>query len=269
MKKLMIAATAAFCATVSFAELASANIVGYRTYTLTEDYTLMGLCFEDVAGGGMSLNAAVPFADGMTKGATSGEADNLQIMGDDGNYKLYFLSNGKYGKFNASYSEDYDGKWLVSAGAECNDKVHPGQAFWYVSRTAKTTPHTITVAGSVLQTNATDPKSCTDTYTLIGNPYACDVPLNGGVVTTGATSGATSGEADNIQVMGEDGNYKLYFLSNGKYGKFNASYSEEFDGKWLISAGAECNDKVPMGRAFWYVMRNAGTTVKLINPIAE
>ena len=28
MKKLMIAATAAFCATVSFAELASANVVG-------------------------------------------------------------------------------------------------------------------------------------------------------------------------------------------------------------------------------------------------
>ena len=269
MKKIMIAATAALWATVSFAELASANIVGYRTYTLSQEYTLIGLCFENVAGGGMALNDAVPVSEGMTKAATIGTADNLQVMGDDGNYTLYFLSNGQYGKNNASYNEALDGKWLQVAGAECTDTVNVGQALWYVSRTAKTTPHTITVAGSVLQTSATDPKTCTQTYTLIGNPYACDIPLNGGVITTGATSGATISDADNIQVMGEDGNYKLYFLSNGQYGKNNASYNEELKDKWLMTAGAACDDSIPMGRALWYVKRNDGTTVKLLNPLAE
>ena len=101
------------------------------------------------------------------------------------------------------------------------------------------------------------------------NPFAADVPLNGGVVTTSATKQATSATADNIQVMGEDGNYSLYFLSDGHYGKNNANYNAALDGKWLKTAGAECNDTIPAGRAIWYVSRGTGTTVQLINPVAE
>ena len=248
-------------------------IVGYKTYTLSDTYTLIGLCFQSVQGTAMDLNTALPYTEGMTKGATSSVSDSIQVMGNNGSYSVYFLSNGKYGKNNANYNEELDGKWLKTAGAACSDTVSVGQALWYVSQTAKTTPHTITVAGSVLQTSATDPKDLTLAYTLIGNPYACDVPINGGVVTTDAVKNATSSTADNIQVMGEDNQYKVYFLSNGQYGKNNASYNAELDGKWLKTAGAACTDSIPAGRAIWYVSRstseNPTPTVKLVNPLSE
>ena len=226
------------------------------------------MCFNDVNGNAMTINQAVPFADGMTKGLSGDTADMLQVMGDDGQYTNYFLSNGKYGKGGASYSEEFDGKWLKSAGAANTDTITTGQAFWYVSRGAATTPHTVTVAGAVL-TSTSNPKDCALTYNLLANPYACDVPINGGLVVTGTTKGLSGDTADMLQVMGSDGQYTNYFLSNGKYGKGGASYSEEFDGKWLKSAGSANTDSIPAGASFWYVSRSQSGTVQLINPIEE
>ena len=66
----------------------------------------------------------------------------------------------------------------------------------------------------------------------------------------------------------EDGKYTVYFLSNGQYGKATKpSYDEKFDGKWLQIAGTECNAAIPAGTSFWYLSRNAKTTVSLKNPI--
>ena len=219
----------------------------------------------------MTLNDIAPYSDGngMTKAFARANADNIQVMGEDGNYTTYFLSNGQYGKGGGSYDAAFDGKWLKDAGTECTDTVQPGQAFWYISQTAATTPHTITVAGQVLMTAETAAKTCSTTYTLLANPYAVAVPLNGGVVTTGATKAFARANADNIQVMGEDGNYTNYFLSNGQYGKGGGSYDEAFDGKWLKDAGVACTDTIPVGGAFWYVSQTQNNTVKLVNPLAE
>ena len=85
----------------------------------------------------------------------------------------------------------------------------------------------------------------------------------------GMTKGLSSSAADNIQVMGEDGNYTNYFLSNGQYGKGGASYNAALDGKWLTTACVECNDTIPVGGAFWYVSQTKSNTIKLVNPLAE
>ena len=270
MKKLMVAAAAALTATIGFS-VESSNIVGYKTFTLSTQYTLIGVCFDGVNTSGMTLNEIAPYTEGngMTKATSDSAADNIMVMGDDGNYTNYFLSNGKYGKGGSSYNAELDGKWLKAAGEACTDTVQPGQAFWYVSQTAATTPHNVTVAGQVLMTAETAAKACTTTYTLVGNPYAVAVPLNGGVVTTGATKATSDSAADNIMVMGEDGNYTNYFLSNGKYGKGGSSYNAELDGKWLKAAGEACNDTIPVGGAFWYVSQTGSNTVKLVNPLAE
>jgi len=258
-----------FAAQICF--LSTATTVGYKTFTLSSQYTLIGVCFDDVKGTGMTLNDIAPYTDGngMTKAFADANADNIQVMGTDGNYTTYFLSNGQYGKGGASYDAELDGKWLQKAGVACTDTVQPGQAFWYISQTAATTPHNITVAGQVLTTAETAAKTCSTTYTLIGNPYAVAVPLNGGVVTTGATKAFADANADNIQVMGTDGNYTTYFLSNGQYGKGGASYDAELDGKWLQKAGVACSDTIPVGGAFWYISQTSSNTVKLVNPLAE
>ena len=217
----------------------------------------------------MTLDTLAPYSEGMTKDLSDSAADNIQVMGEDGKYTIYFLSNGKSGKGGSVYNAELDGKWLKTAGVACTDTVRPGQAFWYVSRAAATTPHNITVAGQVLMTAETAAKTCSTSYTLMANPYAVAVPLNGGVVTTGATKALSDSDADNIQVMGEDGKYTIYFLSNGKSGKGGSVYNAELDGKWLKTAGVECADTIPVGGAFWYISQSSSNTVKLVNPLAE
>ena len=219
----------------------------------------------------MTLDDIAPYTDGngMTKAYLSADADNIQVMGEDGNYTNYFLSNGKSGKGGSTYNAALDGKWLRTAGVANTDTIKAGQAFWYVSKTAATTPQTITIAGQVLATSETPVKNCSETYTLLANPYACEVPLNGGIVVTGTTKAYLSADADNIQVMGEDGNYTNYFLSNGKSGKGGSTYNEALDGKWLKTAGVACSDTIPVGAAFWYVSRSGESSVKILNPLAE
>ena len=206
----------------------------------------------------------------MTKAYLIADADNIQVMGTDNKYTTYFLSNGKYGRGGNSYSADLDGKWLKTAGAANDDKITAGQAFWYVSRTAsKENPQVLTVAGSVLTTSAVDPKTCVDTYTLMSNPYACDVALNENIEVENATKAYLIADADNIQVMGADGKYTTYFLSNGKYGRGGNSYNPDLDGKWLKTAGAACTDAIPAGASFWYVSRSNNSKVQLKNPLSK
>ncbi|MBQ6340953.1 MAG: hypothetical protein IJI36_17600 [Kiritimatiellae bacterium] len=251
-------------------KLASIN-VGYKTYTLDKKFTLIGVCFQGVDGKAMTINEAFPMSEGMTKAITSTAADNIQVMGEDGQYTIYSLFNGQYGKVNnPSYKMELDGKWVRAAGQECTDTVSPGQAFWYVSKTAATTPHTITVAGQVLMTSSSSPKDFTGTYNLYANPYACEVPLNGGLSISGSIKAMTSTAADNIQVMGDNGQYTIYFLSNGQYGKVNnPSYKQELDGSWLRSAGQACDDKIPAGASFWYVSRSEEGNISIANPLVN
>ena len=55
MKKLMIAASAALCATVSFAELASANVVGYAKNDTVNGFTVVTPQFRNINDGNFSL----------------------------------------------------------------------------------------------------------------------------------------------------------------------------------------------------------------------
>ena len=247
-------------------------IVGYNTVTLNTEYTLVGLCFQKPDGTDMTLDEAIPYKEGMTKAMAIADADNLQVWNKSENkYDLYFLSNGQYGKStNPSYDAKYDGKWLQSAGAACNAKLPAGTAFWYKSKTAsKESPLSLTMAGAILQTATTTPQTVTVNYTLFSNPYAADAPINECLVTENATKAMAIADADNLQVWNKSENkYDLYFLSNGQYGKStNPSYDAKYDGKWHQSAGAECNASIPAGTSFWYLSRNANTTVSITNPV--
>ena len=72
----------------------------------------------------------------MTKGLAISDSDNIQVMNSAGGYDIYFLSNGKYGKGGASYSEALDGKWSVQGSGTATDATFPvGKGAWYLSRT--------------------------------------------------------------------------------------------------------------------------------------
>ena len=213
----------------------------------------------------MSIQAAIPYVDGMTQGASDATADNIQVMQDDGSYKVYYMSNGKVGK------KTYDtvGKWVCTDDktVATTDTIASGTAFWYVSQNGATTPYTITVAGQVLATSY-DTKDISQTYMLVASPYPVAIPLNDSVViTAGATQGASDATADNIQVMQDDGSYKVYYMSNGKVGK------KTYDtvGKWVCTDDktVATTDTFPVGKGAWFVSQNASATLKFVNPTAS
>jgi len=241
--------------------------VGYNTINISKEYTLLTVNFDDVTGTALDIQKAFPYTDGMTKGLNVSEGDNIQIMQSDGGYETYFLSNGRYGKGGASYDESLDGKWSApGSNAVAARGLASGTTFWYLARGGKTSPFTMTVAGSVSNSES-ETYTINKAYTLIGCPYPCDVAINGGIEVTGGTTGLNVSEADNIQIMNDAGGYDTYFLSNGHYGKGGASYDEALDGKWSApGSNAATTDKFPSGKGAFYLSRSKEGTVKFINP---
>ena len=260
MKKLMIAASAALCATVGFAELASANIVGYSTVELANQNTLVGINYLGVGGGAMALNDAVPYADGMVTGNSTTSADNIQVQNAEGGYNIYYISNGKNAKGAAI--NGLENKWANSGKyVPTTDTVSAGNVFWYIRNgwTAESAPLTITIAGEV-NTLATADTTVNLAFKLITNPYPADLPLNDGIpYVEGMTSGNSTTSADNIQIQNAEGGYDIYYMSNGKNAK-GATISG-LEGKWAASGKyvpASSNAVIPANKGAWYCRK--GTT---------
>ena len=185
-------------------------------------------------------------------------------MQDDGSYKIYYMSNGKVGK--ATY--DTAGKWVCTEDTTtaATDTIASGTAFWFVSKKGATTPYNITVAGQVLATTS-ETKDIDQTYMLVASPYPIALPFNDNVVIAeGATSGSASSVADSIQVMQDDGSYKIYYMSNGKAGK--ATFDTA--GKWVCTDDVTqaTTDTFPVGKGAWFVSKNASAKLKFVNPAA-
>ena len=214
----------------------------------------------------MAINEAIPYTVGMTTGSSASTADNIQIMQDDGTYKVYYLSNGKVGK--KTYAETV-GKWVDQDASTvvADATIQSGTAFWYVSPNATTTPYSISVAGKVLATTS-ETKDISQTYMLVASPYPLEIPLNDGVVIDeGATTGSSASTADNIQIMQDDGTYKVYYLSNGKVGK--KTYAETV-GKWVDqdASTVPATATFPVGKGAWFVSQKASARLKFVNPTA-
>ena len=264
MKKLMFAAAVAAGLVAIGDGIESSNIVGYNTVTINKEYTILGIPFTGTTGAAMSIQDAVPYCAGMTKGAGSSVADSIQIMDNEGNYTVYFMCNGKVGKGTV---DGGDGKWVKSGEFAISTATMPaGTPFWYVSKNYAT-PYTITVAGQVLSTDSSQ-TPLNVTYQLIANPYPCDLPLNNGVpYVEGMTKGAGSSVADSIQVMDNDGNYDVYFMCNGKVGKGTVDGG---DGKWVKSGeSVVTTDALPAGKGAWFVRKSASlVNITIANPNA-
>ena len=85
--------------------MASANIVGYNTVTINQEWTILAVNFSQVDGSNLSIQDAFPPQAGMTKGMSTSDADQIQVLKNDGGYKIYYLSNGIYKQMG---KEKYD-----------------------------------------------------------------------------------------------------------------------------------------------------------------
>ena len=231
----------------------------------------MACNFEGVDGNALPINTAFPYAEGMTKGNNIGTGDNLQVMKDDGDYDIYYMSNGKNAK--GTTVDGLEGKWAKMATyTPTTDTIAAGKAFWYISQghiaDAEKAPFTIQVAGQVMSQTAPS-RELAASYMIIGSPYPVDVPLNGGVVVTGATKGNNIGTGDNLQIMKADGDYDIYYMSNGKNAK--SQTVDGLEGKWAkMATYAPTTDTFPAGGAAWYIRQGTDpVSVQFVNPVAQ
>ena len=135
MKKLVTAACALAAGLALADGVESANIVGYQQVTLTEQFTILGVNFTAVNGSDISLQDAIPYATGMTKGNKVNEADQIQIQDGAGGYNTYFMSNGLNAKGNKTI-DGLEGKWTTAAGSESykpvTASIPAGAGAWFI-----------------------------------------------------------------------------------------------------------------------------------------
>ena len=255
MKKLAFcAAAAAMCGGLLAVE--SANIVGYNTITINKEYTLLTINFDAPDGTALTIQEAFPYCDGMTEAKVVGSADNIQVMNAEGGYDIYFMWNGASGK---SGTADPTNRGWAKAGTTSltTDTLAKGATMWYQSRGAKyddsTTYYNLTVAGAVSLAENYE-YTLDKEYTLVGNPFPVEIPLNSGVVLTEPTVAKVYGSADNVQIMNEAGGYDIYFMSNGYNAKGKAV--DGLEGKWTTASGTDSYKPVtaaiPAGKGAWF-----------------
>ena len=265
MKKIMLIAAAA-AGLVAMADGVESGVVGYNTVTIDKQYTIMGINFTDTDGNNIPLQKALPYTEGMTKGANISSADQIQVMNATGGYDIYYMSNGKNAK-GATIS-GLEGNWAASGKFVVSDAtLAPGSTFWYIRNAKEAEPFTITVAGGVSALASYDTQINIG-YKLISNPYPVELDLNENIrYVAGMTKGANISAADSIQIMNATGGYDIYYMSNGKNAK-GATISG-LEGKWAASGKFVVAEdaKIPVGKGAWYIRKgNTDFTITITKP---
>jgi len=254
MKKLVTAL--ALCAAVSaYAQVESANIVGYTTVpTLAGTYTMIGGQFEGVGGGGMPIQS---IKGSFVGGAGVADSDNLLVWAN-GAYKYYF-----FGNWSGVWGAEYDNLWYWENddANPTEDLLMPGQGLWFLSRSGSA--GTATFAGQV-KLNSTNLSVLANTYTLFSNPYPVELSINSANFTvSSAQGGAGVADSDNLLVW-SNGVYKYYF-----FGNWAGVWGAEYDNLWYWENddANPTTDKFQVGQAAWYLRRGTATTMSFTSPL--
>lgn len=206
----------------------------------------------------------------MTEAKVYGSADNIQVMNAAGGYDTYFMWNGAAGK-NGVADPTKRGWSKAGDTARTTDTLAKGATMWYQSRGAKaddaSTHYNLTVAGAVSLAEKYE-YDINKEYTLVGNPFPVEIPLNGGVVVTEPTVAKVYGSADNVQIMNEAGGYDTYFMWNGAAGK-NGVADPTKQGWSKAGDTAQTADNFPVGRGAWFQARNPAGKLRFVNPIGK
>ena len=238
--------------------------------TINKEYTLLTVNFDAVDGNALTIQEAFPYVEGMTEAKVVTAADNIQVMRQDGGYDTYFMWNGAAGKTGTA--DPAKRGWSKSGyTAKTTDTLAKGATMWYQSRAAKyddvATHYNLTVAGQVSLAEKFE-YDIDKEYTLVGNPFPIEIPLNGGVVVTEPTVAKVVTGADNVQIMRDDGGYDTYFMWNGAAGKTGTADPEKQG--WSKSGyTAQTTDNFPVGRGAWFQARNPAGKLQFKNPIAQ
>jgi hypothetical protein len=196
MKKLMIAASAALCATVSFAELASANVVGYQETTLknTYGYSFIAPTFVDVGAQTASYDLQNIKLTGANVG--DGASDYIEIWDDAGAMtdEAFFYVTKAQGYEKDGWVTEIMGDEYVE-----NKTLDIGKGFYLYVGSGDDVQ--VQYAGQVVKGSPTTAELPYG-YNIIGNSTPSDVDLQE-IKLLGANVG--DGASDYIEVWDDTG----------------------------------------------------------------
>ena len=252
MKKLMIAASAALCATVGFSAITSANVVGYATQKISGGkLSCVAYQFSDVG----AKEDFASIATLSTTGLTAGQYDTMNtdapcIMFYNGSsYDCYYYISDAY---NAD--GDTVTAWADANGDAADATQELGTGFWLRVPEATCTEGTLTAAGQV-GTGSTKTVNIDQGLTLVGNPFPTAANLSK-VETTGLTAGTydtMNTDAPCIMVYNGSAYDCYYYISD--------AYDADGNGvtAWADTNGDAITDGITVtGEAFWVRSPTAG-----------
>ena len=114
------------------ADVTSANVVGYSSVEIKSKWTRIGVNFQDIEGGSLKLNVAIPYQEGMTASNDFAFADQIQIGDESGNWTPYYMSNGYNMKNPPRPVTGLADKWAKGGEfTDANAEIPVGRAAWY------------------------------------------------------------------------------------------------------------------------------------------
>ena len=200
MKKLMIAASAALCATVSFAELASANVVGYNNTEAGTDLNWYAPMFLTVGANTIDINS-IKLDDG---GAMMvGWGDVMQVVGPKGNAEtMYFYWDPSVDP-TATATTYY---WGDDSGNAVDVSFDTGDGLAFDNMNG--IEFSIQNAGQVPSEKVTI--EAHEGLNWSGNPFPA--PINLSAITLNDGGAMSIGWGDVMQIVGPKGNAEtMYF----------------------------------------------------------
>ena len=131
-----------FRGTVSFAELASANTVGYATKNCPANKFMHAAAqFEDVTSGKLFLDSVMSGLEGVDyddAGAFEGTAPHIQVVKADGTPDMYYyLNDGWYD--NGTTDGGFKAGWCDNLGNIADVNIAAQAGFWVKATTGALT----------------------------------------------------------------------------------------------------------------------------------
>ena len=236
------------------ADVVSSGIVGYNTTKLlANDYTMFGVQFKNVQGGGVRLG---DLSGNFYGGPSDGEADNILVW-ENGGYTYYY-----YGVWGDSENPDWDNLWYDEDSVDASNVTIPaGTACWYLRQTDA--PATLTISGAIKATPTTKTILAND-YTMFSNPYPTAIKFKD-LTIANPYGGPSDGEADNILVW-KNGVYTYYY-----YGVWGDSENPDWDNLWYDEDSTDASEtEIEAGLACWYLRQtDTATTLSFSSPLTD
>ena len=255
---------------MSFADVESANIVGYSTYTAQKGFNLCAVNFKNIG-----EKEEIPIIDlfpGIGNGVKNDNIRYEMSMNAGADYMMVSKGPGstEYDKyFLYYYSKSGKDKWYkwcnVAGGAALDDKVtiKNGDAFWFVRQ--KDEPIDLPVSGEV-ELSASKTVTIKTGFNLIGSFFPAGFAPNDAPYTSDYWKDTVGAKPEMSMNAGAD----YFMVSKGpgstEYDKyFFYYYSKSGKDKWYkwcnAAGGAAVSGSIlPPGRGMWYVRQGATDT---------